>query len=91
MYSFWSKPENIVNKTLLYPYSAGSDDSQRLLQWLQHLSHQLGQWRAARRGLEMLRNFDDAQLKDIGLSSSDLMSIESNAIFRDSSRRKRWR
>ena len=80
-----------MDKSLLFIGVTHSAYYQRLLQWWQSLASRMREWRAARRDMNALRNFSDAELKDIGLSKSDLMSIETGEIFRDHSRCQRWR
>lgn len=80
-----------MDKSLVFIDVAQSACYQSLLQWGQSLATRMKKWRAARRDMDSLRNFSDAELKDIGLSKSDLMSIETGEIFGDNTRCKRWR
>lgn len=80
---------NIMDKTLVFIDNARRADYRRLRQWWLSLLLRLKQRRAARKDLAILRNFSDAELKDIGLSRIDLMSIETGEILRDSSRSRR--
>ncbi len=78
-----------MDKSLVSIGVAHSAYYQGLLQWGQSLAMRMKKWRSARRDMDSLRNFSDAELKDIGLSKSDLMSIETGEISRDNSRCKR--
>ncbi|MCX7175200.1 MAG: DUF1127 domain-containing protein [Proteobacteria bacterium] len=88
--SFGSELVNFVDKTLVLINSTRRENCRRLLQWLQSLVLRLKERRAERRSLDILSKLSNAELKDIGLSRSDLMSVETGEIFRDISRRKRW-
>lgn len=89
--SLGSKLENLMDKIVVFPGGACRAAYRRLLQWWQSLVLGLKERRAASRDLDILRNFSDAELMDIGLSRNDLMSIKTGEIFRDNSRCKRWR
>lgn len=80
-----------MEKSLVFIGVAHGAYYQGLRQWRQSLATRMKKWRAERRDVNSLRNLSDAELKDIGLSKSDLMSIETGEIFRDNSRCKRWR
>jgi len=80
-----------MDKSLNYPGVDHSACIQRLLQWRKDILLRVKRWRAARRDIEILGNLSDEALKDIGVSRSDLMSIETGDFLTDASRRKRWR
>ncbi|MBI5921310.1 MAG: DUF1127 domain-containing protein [Betaproteobacteria bacterium] len=79
-----------MEKALFLIDSTDSADHRRLLQWLPNLVGKLRQWRASRNDYDILENFSDTDLKDIGLSRCDLLSIRTGEMFRDDSRRMRW-
>jgi uncharacterized protein YjiS (DUF1127 family) len=61
----------------------------QLPQLIQRVFRMLREQRPRRRTLGIIEHLSDRELKDIGLSQSDLMSIKGGMYFRDGSRRRR--